>query len=114
MTIGAATVAAAYPFSTSAGNLLVAISADQGNNAPTGISDTSGDTWILAGCTVVYLHQCAYYARNAVGGTNTVTSTYASAQNLTLIVLEYRGFLSSYPFETSIATGLSGSPSISS
>jgi len=71
------------------------------NAAPSGISDTNGNTWIpvpgSGGYTVLW-----YCVANASGST-TITVTYSSAQTYTqVLVTEYTTFSVSGPFEVAL------------
>lgn len=104
------TLAVPYPNNIGSGNLLVAVVGNRAAVAPTGIADTRGNTWYLIGCTQSTSDQCMYYAPNSSAGADTVTFTFASAEDIVGIVTEYRGFSTSYAVELSATTGRSGSP----
>ncbi len=98
----------------SAGNLLV-VFAGWNDTAATvsSVTDTRGDTFALAiGPTkrTTVLSQSVYYAKNVIGGANTVTVRFSRAANFVDVrVLEYAGVDTVAPLDTAAAaSGSSG------
>ena len=104
-------VSAAYAAAQTAGNLnIVAVGWNDATSAVSSVTDSRGNSYSLAigPTTGSGLRQSIYYARNIVGGANTVTVTFNQAATFVdLRVLEYAGLSVSTPLD--VAVGAAGS-----
>ena len=111
-------VAVTYTAAQSAGDLnVVAVGWNDTTSTVSSITDTSGNTYVLAvGPTVgTALTQSIYYAKNiaaAVAGANTVTVRFSAAAAFPDVrILEYSGLNPTSPLDVTAAAAGSGSPS---
>lgn len=94
--VTATTVNLAYGSNTAAGSLLVAFTrVGSTTDGVTGLTDTQGNTWVLGGSQVqttdVHKLWC-HYAKNTVGGANTVTANIAgTGATIRFCILEISG-----------------------
>jgi hypothetical protein len=112
------TVSVTYSASESAGNLnVVIVGWNDTTNVVNSVSDSQGNTYQLAvGPTKqsTALSQSIYYAKNIVGGSNTVTVRFSgSAVYPDIRILEYSGLDASNPLDVARGESGSGSPSSS-
>jgi hypothetical protein len=72
------TLTAAFPSAVTAGNL-IAVSVSAWPNLPTSVTDSNGNSYVLLGSTRTTGSSSAalFYAKNVVGGTDTLTFTAA-------------------------------------
>jgi hypothetical protein len=108
-----ATVSVTYPLTQTAGNLnIVAVGWNDSTSSVTSISDSRGNPYTLAvgPTTGTSLRQSIYYAKNILGGSNTVTVTFAQAAAFVDVrVLEYSGLSTTAPLDVTAAAAGSGS-----
>ena len=111
-------VAVTYTAAQSAGDLnVVAVGWNDTTSTVSSITDTSGNTYVLAvGPTVgTALTQSIYYAKNiaaAAAGANTVTVRFSAAAAFPDVrILEYSGLNPTSPLDVTAAAAGSGSPS---
>jgi fibronectin type III domain protein len=112
------TVSVTYPASQSAGNLnVVIVGWNDTTNVVNSVSDSQGNTYQLAAGPTkqsTALSQSIYYAKNIVGGSNTVTVRFSGSANYPDIrILEYSGLDTSNPLDVAGGGSGSGSPSSS-
>jgi Fibronectin type III domain len=112
------TVSVTYTDAQSAGNLnVVIVGWNDTTNVVNSVSDSQGNTYQLAvGPTKesTGLSQSMYYAKNIVGGSNTVTVRFSgSAVYPDVRILEYSGLDASNPLDVAKGESGSGSPSSS-
>jgi hypothetical protein len=107
------TVSVTYPLSQTAGNLnVVAVGWNDSTSSVTAISDSRGNAYTLAvgPTTGTSLRQSIYYAKNILGGSNTVTVSFNQAAPFVDVrVLEYSGLSTSAPLDVTAAASGSGS-----
>ncbi len=123
-TTSASSLATAYLSAQTAGNLnIVAVGWNDTTSAVTSVKDSKGNAYARAiGPTAgTALTQSIYYAKNIVGGSNTVTVTFSKAAAYPDVrVLEYSGVDSANPLDVTAAavgnslTATSGSASTTS
>jgi len=104
-----------YGVAQTAGNMnLVVVGWNDTTSTVSSVSDSRGNTYTQAGTTVTGtgLRQAIYYARNIVGGSNTVTVGFNQAAAFADVrILEYSGLDPSSPLDvTAGAAGTSSSP----
>jgi hypothetical protein len=91
----ATTVAVTFPNAQTPGDLnVIAVGANDANAAVQSVQDSAGNPYLLAigPTTGTGLRQSIYYAKNIIGGTNTVTVTFNQpAAYADVRILEYRG-----------------------
>jgi len=110
-----ASVPIAFGVAQTAGNMnLVVVGWNDTTSTVSSVSDSRGNTYTQAGTTVTGtgLRQAIYYARNIVGGSNTVTVGFNQAAAFADVrILEYSGLDPSSPLDvTAGAAGTSSSP----
>ena len=103
-------VAVAYVHSQTAGDLnIVAVGCRDTTSSISSVTDSNGNTYTRAvgPTTGTGLQQSIYYAKNIVGGSNTVTVTFNQAAAYPdAIILEFRGLDPTSPLDvTAAATG---------
>jgi hypothetical protein len=109
-------VAVAFPSVEGAGHLnVVAIGWGDTTSTITSVTDTQNNTYTLAvGPTIngTTLSQAIYYAKNILGGSNTVTVKFSKAASYPDVrILEYSGADLNNPIDkTAAATGSSATP----
>ena len=95
-----------------AGNLnVVAVMSGDTTSSISSITDSNGNTYTRAvgPTTTTGLQQSIYYAKNIVGGSNTVTVKFnSSASSPNVNVLEYNGLSTSNPLDVTAAASGSG------
>ena len=108
----ASTVSVTYPLSQTAGNLnIVAVGWNDSTSSVSSISDSRGNTYTLAigPTTGTSLRQSIYYAKNILGGSNTVTVTFNQAASFVDVrVFEYSGLSTTAPLDVTAAASGSG------
>jgi len=107
-------VKVSYPQAQTAGDLnLVAVGWNDTSATVQSVTDSLGNSYVLAAGPVkgTSLTQSIYYAKNILGGTNTVTVTFSKAAIFPDVrVLEYKGLSTASPVDvTAGASGTSGS-----
>jgi len=110
-----ASVPIAFGVAQTAGNMnLVVVGWNDTTSTVSSVSDSRGNTYTQAGTTVTGtgLRQAIYYARNIVGGSNTVTVGFNQAAAFADVrILEYSGLDPTSPLDvTAGAAGTSSSP----
>ena len=109
-------VAVTYPLAQTAGNLnVVVVGWNDTTSTVTSVVDSRGNSYTLAigPTTGTGLRQSVYYAKNIVGGSNTVTVTFSQAAFFVDVrVLEYSGLDTATPLDvTAGAAGTGASTS---
>jgi hypothetical protein len=106
-----ALVVVGYPLPQTAGNLnIVAIGWNDTTSTVSSVKDSRGNSYTLAigPTTGTGLRQSIYYAKNIVGGSNSVTATFNQpAAFVDLRILEYSGLDTSDPLD--VTAGAAGS-----
>jgi Carbohydrate binding module (family 6) len=106
------TVPVTYPAAQASGNLnVVIVGWNDSVNVVASVTDSKGNLYQRATGPVVFhsLSQSIYYAKNIVGGSNTVTVTFSGlARYPDIRVLEYSGINTSNPFDAAAGTGGTG------
>jgi len=109
----ASTVSVAYAAAQTAGNLnIVAVGWNDSTSSITSLTDSRGNTYALAGVltTGTNLRQAIYYAKNILGGSNTVTvNLNQAAAFVDVRALEYSGLSTTAPLDVTAAASGSGS-----
>lgn len=113
---GGAGSVVAFPSANTPGNLLIAmVASDTVTDTVTALTDTLGNTWVRATTpfdvplkgTILGI----YYAKNCLGGANTVSVTCATGAATTLQIAEYSGADTTSPFDVGAgATANSSTP----
>jgi hypothetical protein len=109
-----ANTAITVPISTTAGNLLVILCANGGNNAATAtITDSAGQTWMQTGSgyasSASSNRLAMFYKANSAAVTSVTATWTASANNIEALVYEIRGADASSPADGSVNSNGSGS-----
>jgi hypothetical protein len=109
-------LAVAFPSPNTGGNLIIAFVRMSSASQTVRVTDTFGNAYTDAVSQVQTAdgHQVhIFYARNVVGGSNTVTATFSSTNNHPwLAIYEYSGLSTTNPLDqTAHAQGASSSPS---
>lgn len=106
------TVSATFAAPVTAGNLLVGFLWSNSGQTPTFGDDLNGsDAWTIAGVVEsgTYLVSRICFFPNTVGGSCTVTATWASTrQRVGLIVAEYSGIATASPLDVTAHSSLVG------
>jgi hypothetical protein len=106
-----ASVPITFSLAQTAGNLnVVAVGWNDTTSTVTSVSDSRGNVYVQAGTLVTGtgLRQALYYAKNVVGGTNTVTVAFNQAAAFVDVrILEYSGLDPTSPLD--VTAGAAGS-----
>ena len=100
-----------YPVQQTAGNLnIVVVGWNDTSSTVSGVTDSRGNSYSQAGTMVTGtgIRQAIYYAKNIVGGSNTVTVAFnQAAAYVDVRILEYSGIDASNPLD--VTAGAAGS-----
>ncbi len=104
-----------FGLAQTAGNLnIVVVGWNDTTSTVTSVTDSRGNAYVQAGSMITgsSARQSLYYAKNIVGGSNTVTVVFSqAARYVDVRVLEYSGLDTSNPLDvTAAAAGSSASP----
>ena len=107
-----AAVILSYGVAQTAGNLnIVAVGWNDTTSTVSSVSDSRGNSYAQAGTMVTGtgLRQAIYYAKNIIGGSNTVTVAFNQAATFVDVrILEYRGLDTSSPLDVTAGGAGSG------